>query len=290
MSLRKGHFKKNMFTEEQLALEAVTLHPKIEKIRTQWKNNELTDAQMAAHYILTIVHHRYPFHTMLGPVREIFSERSLRGVPQAVNKMILNWIDGNANLILLEHVPTPKEVLAQQKQGKRCVTMMTALSGLSKNVLGERDALGFLIHDLQHAERFFAHHDTQKGQIGFYHFIGELFELDEVRKMMKQDTQFCEEFEYAMSDMNAYCVHLLKYLTSAFREASKRLNCTCPFLEAITTYQANIQKIVEKVYFLNEITQTETLLLQYFFEGFNEHARDRDRDHAFQKSICETIP
>lgn len=280
MSIRKGHFKKNMFTEEQLALEAKNLYPKIAGLCAQWKKGELSDAEMAASYILTIVHHRHPYHTKMGPVKEIFSRHSLRSIPLAVNKMILSWLDGNADLILLEHVPTPKEVLAQQKQGKRCVTMMTSLEGLSKNVLGERDALGFLIHDLQHAERFFAHHETKRGQIGFYHFIGQLAELAQVQALYK-DIQFKEEFEYAMSDMNAYCVHLLKYLSSAFREVSKRQNSPCPFLANIGDHQ-----LMKKVYFLEQLTETETLELQTYFENFNEH----DHGHAYPERIFETTP
>lgn len=315
MSLRKGHFKKVMYSPEQLMLEANVLHPQLLPILSLWKNQKITDAEMAGLYLITYVRQRHPHHWISGKLNlthpqlnsiklstyfnfspqekkkineqmslsEFLSIYSLRSVPKAVNVMMIEWIKGLTGLILLEDVPLPKVVLKQQQQGKRCATMITDHKKLGTYILGERDPLGFLIHDLQHAERFFSHKNTQRGQMGFYHFIETFLELDEIKVMMKEDAQFCQEFEYAMSDMNAYCVHLLKYLTSAFSEACKRHAIPeCPFLKTVeqSHYSNQVKSLIKQVYAIHPLSTEETLILQNFFENFSE------REHASQENTA----
>ena len=68
-------------------------------------------------------------------------------------------------------IPRPEEVLNQQKQGRRCVTVILDPEKAKKFILGERDALGFTMHDLIHADHFYHNNQCYQGQLGFYGFL-----------------------------------------------------------------------------------------------------------------------
>jgi hypothetical protein len=112
------------------------------------------------------------------------------------------------------HIPSPGEVLAQQCRGSRCVTVLTRPSELERFVLGERDCLSFTMHDLIHADHFFHDNESREGQLGFYALLRDgLLRGDFGRHL--EHPEFAREFDYLISDMNAYGVHLMKCLKSA---------------------------------------------------------------------------
>jgi hypothetical protein len=234
-SSRAGRFKKKLVSSEDLLLEAPLIMTKMAPLQKL-----LSGADFAAAYILVYLSHRFP-HSWLGAktgatnvagphwrslplnfepniekrleafnsIYDIFASFALKSTPLSVNRAILNWRNGDYALELMFRIPGPAEVLEQQKNGRRCVTTLVD-ERISKYILGERDALSFTMHDLIHADHFFHHNECFNGQLGFYGLLGHTINYFDL-----ENTKFASEFEYLISDMNAYAVHLLKCLKSA---------------------------------------------------------------------------
>lgn len=79
---------------------------------------------------------------------ELFKFYNLKGIPQAVNRTMINWGLGLWKIELLTYIPTPREVLRMQVQNTRCITLTTAPDEIDKLVLSSRDPLSFVLHDL----------------------------------------------------------------------------------------------------------------------------------------------
>lgn len=234
-SSRAGRFKKKLVSLEVLQVEAPILLEKLPLFRER-----LTGANFAAAYIILYLSKRFPgtwlgarkeFTPISGPswrelpfdfepnikkrlenvhsLQEIFSSFALKATPLSVNRAILEWSKGNYQLELMFRIPTPHEVLLQQKVGRRCVTAITD-KRMGEYILGERDALSFIMHDLIHADHFYLNNECYRGQLGFYGLLEKTFSYFDL-----EDEKFAGEFEYVIADMNAYAIHLLKCLKSA---------------------------------------------------------------------------
>jgi hypothetical protein len=145
---------------------------------------------------------------------DVLNQFALRSTPEAVNQARLAWGAGEWGLELMFRVPLPHEVLAQQKIARRCVSVLYRKNDISKYILGERDCLSFTMHDLIHAAHFFQHPDCLEGQLGFYGLLDFCLKAGHFKEL-EINPAFMNEFEYLISDMNAYGVHLLKCFKSA---------------------------------------------------------------------------
>jgi hypothetical protein len=238
--IRAGRFKKKLVSESELKLEAITLMEEFFSLHNLLLNSKITDAEFTAAYILVYLSHRFP-HQWLGAlktgekikglnwrelpfkfhsniikrlqevesIQDIFSSFTLKSTPLSVNRAVVEWSKSNYKLVLMFRIPKPQEVLEQQKSGRRCVTAILD-ERISRYMLGERDALSFLMHDLIHADHFFFKNDCYQGQLGFYGLLSKTYHYFNL-----EHPQFASEFEYVMADMNAYPIHLLKCLKSA---------------------------------------------------------------------------
>ena len=239
-TIRAGRFKKKLVSESELKTEAGPIMEEIFSFHELLVNSKITDAEFTASYILIYLSHRFP-NQWLGafkksePVRgvdwrtlpfhfhpnilrrlesvqslqDIFSSFSLKSTPLSVNRAVVEWSKDHYQLVLMFRIPKPHEVLGQQKAGRRCVTCLLD-QRISSYILGERDALSFLMHDLIHADHFFFENECFLGQLGFYGLLSKTFDYFNL-----DHPQFAQEFEYVMADMNAYAIHLLKCLKSA---------------------------------------------------------------------------
>jgi hypothetical protein len=240
LSSRSGRFKKKLVSEKQLIEEAPAIQKTLDPFCRLLIDQQLSPVDFVASYILIYLSHRYPVtwacahqkaNPQTGPqwnqlpfnfshqissrldphfsVRDIFAHFSLKSTPASVNRAIVLWGQEQYKLELMLRVPVPKEVLNQQKWGKRCVTTILD-ERLSTYILGERDPLSFTLHDLIHADHFYHHPQTHKGQLSFYGLLDTTFSYFDL-----SHKKFQLEFEYLISDMNAYGIHLLKCLKSA---------------------------------------------------------------------------
>jgi hypothetical protein len=284
MSLRQGRFKKHSISEDKLSSIGLKLYPAILSLKDKYLKEEIGPAEFCAHYIILFVKQTRG-NLWLGSKRNrsntirknesealnLLENYNLRGIPEVVNETILMWHQKILPLNLLFHIPKPIDVLMEQMKGERSVTMITSEIGLTKYVLEERDPLSFLIHDLQHAYKFFSHHESYKGQIGFYNFIFDLAKDEKLLKMMNADEQFKNEFEYAISDMNAYSLHLIKHMNNSFKEANKRLRLSqCLwrnyYLSKIKDEKTKLA--FEELYKLNHLPSDLSPLIQEFFLNY----------------------
>lgn len=211
--------------------------------------NLITPAEFTAIYLLAVLSHRFP-GTWLGAkcsqelttnhnldylindlkiafepniqkrmenfttVGELFQNFAFKSTPLTVNRSILNWSTGLYGLELMFRIPKPAEVLQQQKLGRRCVTVILEIEKAKKFILGERDALGFTMHDLIHADHFYHNNQCYQGQLGFYGFLDHCMTERHFDEHLKTEG-FEAEFEYLIADMNAYAIHLMKCFKSA---------------------------------------------------------------------------
>ena len=158
-SSRAGRFKKKLVPEEFLEKEAPVIQDRMAPVLRKFQENFLSPSEFAALYILTVLAFRYPGTWLgsktFGPVvgrhplnyplsdllqtfepniqkrltgfftlGEIFQNFACMSTPLTVNRAILEWSNEVYGLELMFRIPTPEEVLDQQKRGRRCVTVI----------------------------------------------------------------------------------------------------------------------------------------------------------------------
>jgi hypothetical protein len=254
--LNHHKFRKIFIEEDQLPPLVHKLKPAMDSLRDHWEKKTMAPYEVAGFYLLIFLQELvpngkwalgprkdvlnirhdsgyflledFPFLTIPHNTKRILGERkvpltlvhllanqSLRGIPQSVHETLLQWSQGHWDLFLTQEIPWPKELLWRQCHGQRVITLVLNGALQSKFILGERDCLSFLLHDLIHAEKFFGHDRLFYPQVGLYRKLWPLLETPWLNEMLK-NKKFKDDFEYLMSDMNAYCVHQLKYLKAKF--------------------------------------------------------------------------
>ncbi|WP_374074113.1 hypothetical protein [Bdellovibrio bacteriovorus] len=156
------------------------------------------------------------------PFVEHFCSLSWRSIPLSVGQSLCAWNSGRYPLRLLTSIPTPEDVLNMQAEGHRCISMLIEEQQISHFVEEGRDVLGFIVHDLIHADHFFADPEKAKAQIHFCKKLLLIQKLPEIQKMLNCDPIFKGEFHYLMSDMNSVPLHLLKTLKAILLGYYKR--------------------------------------------------------------------
>lgn len=199
--------------------------------------------------------------------KDLFHHYNLKGIPLAVNRTILNWANGAWNIQLLNHIPNPRELLRMQVKNTRCITLTTNHDEIDRLVLSSRDPLSFVLHDLHHADHFFNQDESLKGQLGFYSLVNQIYDQPQLKKSLKEDTQFKAEFEYVVSDMNAYVIHLFKCFKSAFiRTDAESSDPLFPKILEWWSMPTHVQSAAHK---LNtpDFKDEDELYLKKFFES-----------------------
>lgn len=248
-SSRAGRFKKKLVPEEALEKEAPVIQEQMQRVLERFQQNALSSAEFTAIYIVTVLAYRFPgdwlgakrsqkltpTHNLSFPLTdlpmslepniqkrlaafttlgELFQHFAFKSTPLTVNRSILNWSEASYGLELMFRIPRPEEVLHQQKLGRRCVTVILEKEKAKKFILGERDALGFTMHDLIHADHFYHNNQCYQGQLGFYGLLDHCMTQNHFEEQFKTPA-FEAEFEYLIADMNAYAIHLMKCFKSA---------------------------------------------------------------------------
>lgn len=245
-SSRSGRFKKKLISLDLLQIEVPKFLELFHKSYELFANKQISEAELCAHYIIIGLSLRYPGtwpgasiishnieHHLTGPIPahiplepnvkkrleglcmgDLFNQFALKSTPPSVNRALLNFSTNKYPLELMFKIPTPREVLDQQKNGRRCLTLITKERQMKDYILGERDYLGFCLHDLIHADHFYHSNLSYQGQLGLYRLLA--LEMDKgVFDRLLENEKFEAEFEYIIADMNAYPIHLLKCLKSA---------------------------------------------------------------------------
>lgn len=250
MKNRSGSYKKILFDEINLKAAAPLIESFISKLKIKHQNNLISEVDFATLYLLFFIKLKYQknFLQQFKEVThfsnhskilnladdliefdefekkklenisgyELFTYFNLKGVPKSVARAMENWYLRNWNITLSFKIPSSKTLLKEQAKNKRILTLIVDNQRITTLILGKRDPLSFAIHDLMHADQFFNNPISLKGQLGFYQFVTEYFDHPTLKELRQTSPRFKEEFEYVVSDMNAYIIHLLKSFVSCF--------------------------------------------------------------------------
>jgi len=209
------------------------------------------------------------------PLKSLFSDLAFKGVSQSALNAMQFWYDHPNRIKLLYHIPDPHELFQYQVNGVRVVTLIIDPRKIDTYILKKRDALSFLLHDLEHADHFFSHPLKMIGQIGFYQSIQNYRKEKWIVDLLASDPTFQQAFYYIISDMNAYVVHMLKCLKSAFDKA-QQLNSF--YLWHNEIYNQN-QELLECLSALNSQSsnaKTEEKLA-LFYEDLGREIEDKNK-------------
>jgi hypothetical protein len=153
--------------------------------------------------------------------------RELFGLPPAAPQALVAWAAGLRPVELRFDIPTPRQLLAMQAQGRRVVSLLddaVAPPGpkASYGGRGASPGLGFVVHDLCHLEKFVdpAHH---LGQVGFFAALdGALTEGAFTRVEAGFDAAWIDERDHVLADMNGSAVFLFVVLRNKAKIAVRR--------------------------------------------------------------------
>lgn len=300
MKNRSGSYKKVLIAEGLLGPQRITLTKNIELIT----HLPISNFELCTLYILLFLRVRHPknwlqkksnYHSTANEKKlldfiplefnltdwekeklkdvsfhDLFKFYNLKGIPLAVNRTMTNWGHGLWKIELLTHIPSPRELLRMQVHNTRCITLTTKPEDIDRLVLSARDPLSFVLHDLHHADHFFNQDDSLKGQLGFYSLVESIYDRPLLKKTLKEDKQFKLEFEYVVSDMNAYVIHLFKCLKSAFnRTDAQKIDPLFPQLLGWWNMPEEERHAALK---LNtpDFNSADELCLRHFFENSQE--------------------
>jgi hypothetical protein len=146
--------------------------------------------------------------TRAVPEVELFAHSQVYRVEAQVAEILVQWAHEQARLVALLRVPTPREVLAWQARGMRCVSLLPdgADTGLQPSTLE------FALHDLCHAHKFFdpAHH---VGQIGWSRVLQQALESREWQALTHGfGAEWQAELDHVTADMNGSPLFLFSAL------------------------------------------------------------------------------
>ena len=150
-------------------------------------------------------------------LRGVFERYQFFGVIGNVPAALVAWLKMEWPLTLCEHIPGSREVLSMQVAGTRPVTVLSSWPRMLKPVLAKPNAFAFMIHDLEHAWKFFQEPEMHRQQREFFRLLltafgGGLFER------YFQDPVFSAKFDYLSSDMNTHTMHAAQFLRAMLVE------------------------------------------------------------------------
>jgi hypothetical protein len=250
---KKGGYRPVLVDDTCLKLESIELESTMKLIREKQSLKLLNDQDLVSFYIIAYLNQRYPnqFLENYSPIQNvnetnliqsasyenlicltnknfevklekyksttlfsIINNFNLHSVPHSARISLSKWYSNDFKLILMfDNVPSSRDVLAMQADGKRCISLIT--NNIDNLILNERDALSFLLHDLVHAYKMFSNDILLQGQIGFCRAMMKILKNKQgnnlIESLSSQDEKFSENFDYLISDMNSHTKHLFYY-------------------------------------------------------------------------------
>jgi hypothetical protein len=151
------------------------------------------------------------------PVR-LFATKRLCKIEDAVSKGLVAWAHGRRDVVLLERVPTPREVLALQARRSRCVSILAADVPTAPHA----DGLAFALHDLCHMEKFYCE-EHHAGQVGFFRLVDRAMSSDAWGELERElDDAWVADRDHVVADMNGSAIFLFAALKMKLKMAVRR--------------------------------------------------------------------
>jgi hypothetical protein len=157
--------------------------------------------------------------TGVQTVSDLLEHFLLKGVRLDSHMGFWGLVSGRYPLILRTDVPQPITMLQRQCRGERYVTYLNTKEDLNRPIGRFSGSFEFLMHDLEHAHKFFGDEEMFRGQVKFFNLLKAI--LPRMQKWLV-DPLFEKDLNYLMSDMNSHPVHLFKYLKAIVLTAELR--------------------------------------------------------------------
>src|SRR5262249_53017041 len=131
---------------------------------------------------------------------------------------LVAWGRGERDVVLLFDVPAPRDVLALQARGRRCVSLLDDDARAAPHA----DGLAFALHDLCHLEKLVSGGEYE-AQVGFFGAVergidGRAWRAIEARL----DAAWRKDVEHVVADMNGSPVFLVAALKMKLKMAARR--------------------------------------------------------------------
>ncbi len=150
-------------------------------------------------------------------LRGVFERYQFFGVIGNVPVALAAWLRMDWPLTLCEHIPTSTEVLRMQVAGTRPVTVLSAWPRMLNPVLSKPNAFAFMIHDLEHAWKFFHDPDMHRQQREFFRLLFSALAEGHFDAYL-HDSVFSAKLDYLISDMNTHTMHAAQFLRAILVE------------------------------------------------------------------------
>jgi hypothetical protein len=141
----------------------------------------------------------------------LLARYQFRGIKPGVTIALGAWSRNEWKLVLRADIPTPLEVLRMQTSGARPVTVLTDPQRMLRPVLTKPDGFAFMLHDLEHAYKFFHDRRLHTLQRALFFALAVAVERGLFADYLCEN-EFRARFDYLVSDMNTHPLHSLHYL------------------------------------------------------------------------------
>ncbi len=147
------------------------------------------------------------------------AERHVYRVESQVAECLVAWAHRNRRLFLRFDIPTPAELLVYQARGERIVSLLP--EGVPTGL--EASNFEFALHDLCHAEKFFAPEHFH-GQVGFFATVESMLRGAAWAQLTRDfDAAWPAEVDHVVADMNGSPLFLFAALRRKVMNAALRV-------------------------------------------------------------------
>lgn len=280
---------------------------RLPQLRERWRRAEISDAVYATFYFLywqMARHgHRFASRRSRFAVRPDFvawlqdldratgadltmclidylNRYSFREITSNVSTTLTAWLQNHWSLAVYDHIPSPTEVLGMQAKGSRPVTVLASYPRLLQPVLNKADAFAFMVHDLEHAYKFFCDDRLNKGQRAFF-FMIERAGRQGLFDAYLEDPEFARGFDYLISDMNTHMIHSLHYLRAILIELLLRKEGKVSSDALSTEGRQALCELARSLAACLGLCQRSAQTLSYLFDGISCAAHLLDLEEEF---------
>jgi hypothetical protein len=150
-------------------------------------------------------------------LRGVFERYQFFGVIGNVPAALVAWLKLEWPLTLCGRIPGARDVLSMQAAGTRPVTVLSSWPRMLQPVLDKPNAFAFMIHDLEHAWKFFHEPGMHRQQREFFKLLLAALSAGLFEPYF-HDPVFSAKFDYLSSDMNTHTLHAAQFLRAMLVE------------------------------------------------------------------------
>lgn len=155
----------------------------------------------------------------------LLESRRVKGLREGAQLAICAYINDSWPIIQCAEIPSPWKLLEYQANGQRVISLMDHLDFETK-VTEDKSAFEFMVHDFEHAAKFFKCPDSYKEQVVFFKWVQNLSKEHWVKDLLNRDDQFKKDWHYLISDMNTSPTHAKMFMNAIVLNACKRKSNT----------------------------------------------------------------